>query len=402
MEKAINGVQLKKSKFKYVVIFILVSFGATIFQNCSNTASDFTPSNTANTQTTCKPSSSYSSLATWNITQVSTSYYNIQITVDRTKLNQFKSPDSSCSISKYEVSLTSQASSIIYSTSLRPTLIQGWSTLNSSNTYSYSSVNLSAYSYVSLCFRAFSTSNEESNWYCSTQAVPYTPPTPPPASPTDTTPPTTPTNLSITTYWSSSNNVTLSFTGSTDYQSGISKYWTQILDSSLNPVTSLKSIPSYSISDSTATSSLISGKSYYYSIVSENGAGLQSGIAIASFYKPLQVSVVFKYNSTSFGGQCYTYPTIYNCVSPAKTMFDTQLNTLKLSIYPLCTLTALSSTAYELDCRPMQTCNYSTSYGTCGGVPNSNYYSAQCSAVSGVSVSGSCGSANWNPAMPSP
>lgn len=350
----------------------------------------------------CKPFSSGSApVSTWSIAKNS-SVYDIQLTVDRNKLNQFKSSNSGCSVTSYELSLVGGNKYIVFDSDPRPTVIDGWDTIGFSNSYTYNSLSLSSYTDVSLCFRAFSNLGEESSWYCSSKTVPTgsgTPTPTPTPTPTDTTPPSTPSNLSISAYWSVGTTVYLNFTGSTDAQSGVSKYWTAILDSSMNQVSPDKQLSSYSTSDSFNTSTLTAGRTYYYAIIAENGAGLYSSIATVQFYKPVQVTVYIKYYSMGAGG-C-NYPTTYSCQSAAKTMFDTQLATLKSTQYPSCTLTSLGANTYELNCRTAQTCQVNPIGGYCGGMPATTY-SGYCSAVHGTYVSGTCGGSSWNPTLPSP
>jgi hypothetical protein len=248
---------------------------------------------------------------------------------------------------------------------------------------------------------------EESSWYCSYRPVPSesegTTPTPTPnpnpnPNSTDKTPPSKPSGLSIgIPDWSKSNTLYLNYNASTDAQSGIARYWTAILDSSMNQITTDKEVSKYSTSDSFNASSLTAGKSYYYAIIAENGAGLYSSVATTQFYKPVQIKVSIKYYSMGTGG-C-NYPTTHSCQSSPKTMFDTQLATLKSTKYPSCKLTSLGANTYELDCQTAQTCQVNPIGGYCSGKP-ATQYSGYCSSVHGVYVSGNCSS--WNPTLPLP
>ncbi len=359
-------------------------------------------SDSPSSPSSCQPfSATYAPVSSWTVTK-NGAVYDIQVNVDRTKLNDFKSSNSGCSVSSYEMSVVGGYKFIVFDTDPRPTVVDGWDTVGFSNSYSYSGLSLSSYTDVSVCFRAFSNLNEESSWYCSGKTVPVgssPPPTPPP-TPVDTTPPSTPSGLSLTVpNWSYSSTLFLNFSASSDAQSGIAKYWTAILDSSFNQVSPDKEVSKFATSDSFNASSLPAGQTYNYAIMAENGAGLYSSIATKQFYKPAQVTVYIKYYSISSGG-C-NYPTTYSCQSAAKTMFDTQLATLKTTQYPSCTLTSLGANTYELNCRPAQTCQAIPIGGYCGGMPATTY-SGNCTGVHGVYVSGSCGGSSWNPTMPNP
>lgn len=352
----------------------------------------------------CTPSSSYyAPVSSWTLT-ANSSLYDLQLTIDRSKLDQFKAWSSGCSVSKYEVSVVDGSKFIIFNTDPRPTIIATWRTIGPTDFYSFTGLNLSGSTYISICFRAFSQLSEESSWYCSNKAVSSGSSTPTTTTttttlPLDTSPPSTPTNLAISTYWSTSNMAYLQFTGSSDAQSGIARYWSAILDSTFNQISPDKELSKFATSDSFDTSSLSSGRTYNYALLAENGAGLLSQMAYKSFYKPLQVTVYLKYSSIDSGG-CY-YPTTYACQTAAKTMFDTQLSSLKANEYSTCTLTSLGGNSYEINCRTAQNCRVTPIGGYCNGVP-ATQYSGYCGAVSGVYVSGSCGASSWLVTLPNP
>lgn len=392
-----NMRDLNLSKKAGVILVVAMTFGCGGGGGSSGGIS--APVETPIASSSCMPfaNGGTAPISSWSITG-SSSPYNIQVTLDRTKLNQFKSSTDGCSISKYEISVVGGSKYIVFSSDPRPPIVSGWNQISSSNTYSYTSLNLSSYTQVSLCVRAFSNLSEESSWYCSAKSVPTSggggsPPV------TDTTAPSAPSSLSLSVpNWSFGSTLYLNFTASTDAQSGISRYWTAILDSSMNQVSPDKEISKYSTSDSFNASSLTAGRTYNYAIMAENGAGLFSSIATAQFYKPIQVTVTLKYNSISAGG-C-NYPTTANCQSAPKTMFDTQLLSLKTSQYPSCTLTSLGGNTYELDCRSVQNCRAIPIGGYCGGMPATTY-NGYCGPVHGAYVnSSSCGS--WNPTIPAP
>ena len=335
---------------------LLISCGSGSGVGDSGSGGDFAPSN-------CKPYSSTSApVSSWTVTK-NGSVYDIQVNVDRNKLSGFKSSNTGCSVTSYEVSVVGGYKYIVFDTDPRPTVVDGWDTINFSNSYAYNGLGLSSYTDVSVCFRAFSNLGEESNWYCSSKTVPTgggSPPPPPP--PTDTTPPSTPSNLSVSVIGTT---IYLSFTGSTDAQSGISKYWTAILNSAMNQVSPDKQLSQFSTTDSFNASALPAGQTYYYAIIAENGVGLNSNIATKSFYIPINVAVTFRWEYEQVYN-CNSNSIINNC-SQAKTMKDTELLALKQDKYPSCALTSLGGNTYDLDCRTAQTWGSVVQQPSCGG-----------------------------------
>lgn len=344
------------------------------------------------------------SLVTWTLNK-SGSLFNSQVTINRTNLKQFTSSTTGCGVQKYEMSIVSDYHYIVFSDDPRPIILMNWMTIDDAkDIYDLSSLNFFNNTQVSLCLRAFSTTGEESSWYCNSKSITSnsTPTsTPVPTNTPDSTAPSAPTNLSLSVYWNFSNTVNISYTASSDSESGITRYWSAILDSDFNQITSDKELSMYSTSDSYNVSSLSAGQNYNYALVAENGAGLFSPVAIASFYKPIEVTVYIKYKSMG-NEPCGEYPPIYNCQSQVKTMYDTQLLSLKQNKYPTCTLSSLGANTYEIDCRLANSCTVNPIGGYCGGTPTTTY-NGSCNPVHGAYVTGSCsGLTSWSPDMPNP
>ena len=348
--------------------------------------------------TSCVPYLDSAPVSSWTI-DIDGSFYDVAVNVDTVELAQFRNIQSGCSISRYEIALVAGNEYVVYTDDVKPSTVGSWRQIyTSSNEQLFNNANLASLSYASVCFRAYSNLNEESNWYCSAKAVPVSGGG---GTPTDTTAPTTPATLTATKpYWStSSQTMTMRWAYASDTESGVAKYWGRISNSSMVQIGSDFAITGYSGSYSYNASLLTAGGTYYFSVAAENGVGLIGGFKSVSFYKPFQVTAYLKYNLYS-GSGCI-YPSLRNCTSANKVMYDTQLVDLRSTRYPTCTFTNKGASVYELDCQSSQSCHVTTYGGTCGGSP-SNQYHGTCGAVYGVYVDTATSCNPWNPTLSAP
>jgi len=212
-----------------------------------------------------------------------------------------------------------------------------WATAPASP-FTLNALSLSVATSYYLCIRAVDKSGNKSDPRCSLSWQ------------ADTSAPGT---LTVGSRGITASSVTITWSNSSDAQSGIDYYETSISTLPLGTGSLLRSWRRETASgcynaDNCITDTgvpFIIGNSYYLNVRAWNRAGLSS-IASATAYVPVPITVSFKYNYAESNG-CYNDDRIRLCTQ-TKTLLDTDLISLQAA-YPTCSLSS-TATAYTLDC----------------------------------------------------